>query len=184
MGGIFMSKKEKALRKTKLLACSALFIALSIVCGKYLKIPVGDILRFSLENLPIILSGYAFGPIYAAIIALVADLLGCVLVGYAVNPLVTLGGVAIGIISGVVPMIAKKLPLALKLAVTVFLSHVIGSVLIKTIGLAQWYDMSLHILMLWRLLNYLVVGIAEYLILYFLLSRKAFINQINSIIGK
>ena len=179
-----MSKNKRSLSNPRVLACSALFIALSIVCGKYLKIPVGDILRFSFENLPIILSGIMFGPVCAAIVALLADILGCVLVGYAINPIVTLGAVAIGLISGFISKPANKLPLSLRLALTVFTSHLIGSVLIKTFGLSQWYDISLPVLMLWRLLNYVIVGIVEYLLLYLLLSRYTFIKQMNSIIGE
>ena len=56
--------------------------------------------------------------------------------------------------------------------------------LIKTFGLSQWYDISLPVLMLWRLLNYVIVGIVEYLLLYLLLSRNTFIKQMNSIIGE
>ena len=44
----------------RLLAVSAFLAALSIVCGKYLALPVGNVLRFSFENLPILLAGMMF----------------------------------------------------------------------------------------------------------------------------
>ena len=165
-----MSKRQKNIR---LLACSALFVALSIICGKYLAIPFGNILRFSFENLPIILSGVLFGGLAGAIVGALADILGCILVGYAINPLVTAGAVAIGLISGVTYHFIKKSPLPLRLALSVAFSHIIGSVIIKTFGLAAWYDIPTFELMLWRLLNYVIVGVLEFIILFALLKVKA-----------
>ena len=44
------------------LVIAGLLAALSILCGKYLAIRGGDVLRFSFENLPILLAGFALGP--------------------------------------------------------------------------------------------------------------------------
>ena len=183
-----MSKNNTSIRNTKVLACCALFIAISIICGKYLKVSVGEIMRFSLENLTVILSGILFGPVSGALVAVLADILGCILVGFSINPIVTLGAASIGIISGVVSKLCNKLPLAFKLSLTVFVSHIIGSVILKTIGLADWYavelGISFNVLLLWRLVNYIIVGFTEYVILLILLSRKGFTKQINTIIQK
>ena len=43
------------------LAFASFLAALSIVCGKYLAFPVGVAMRFSLENLPILLAGMVLG---------------------------------------------------------------------------------------------------------------------------
>ena len=80
-----MSKKDKVMPLYRLVVC-AFLVALSIVCGKFLAIPVGEILRFSFENLPILFAGLAFGPVAGALVGVCADLLGCVLRGYAINP--------------------------------------------------------------------------------------------------
>ena len=85
------------------MVASAFLVAISIVCGKYLAIRGGDVLRFSFENLPILLAGIAFGPL---------------------------------------------------------------------VGLAAFYDMPLYALMLWRLLNYLIIGVLEYVILLVILKNK------------
>ncbi|MBO5415617.1 MAG: folate family ECF transporter S component [Clostridia bacterium] len=167
------------LKNLKALACAALFASLSIVCGKYLAIPMGQILRFSFENLPIILSGVLFGPILGAITGILADLVGCLLVGYAINPIVTLGAATIGIVSGLVATAMKKSPLGARLSLSVAFAHISGSVIIKTFGLAKWYDLPLYELMLWRLLNYLVVGILEYIIIYAILRSRAVNSQID-----
>lgn len=170
------------LKNSRALACSALFIALSIICGKYLAIPVGNILRFSFENLPIILSGIIFGPVLGGLVGLFADILGCVLVGYAINPVVTAGAVSIGAISGIAQLLCKNRGLSIRLAVSVSLPHIFGSVVIKTFGLAVWYDIPTAELMLWRLLNYAIVGVLEYIILYTILKNKSVSTSINSML--
>lgn len=158
-------------------------VAISILMGKYLAIRGGDVMRFSLENTPIILSGIAFGPGAGALVGLVADLVGCVMVGYTINPLVTLGAVAIGLISGFVPRILAKINIngRLSLAITVAVAHLVGSVVIKTLGLAAYYDMPFLILLLWRVLNYLIVGALDGIVVHILLSRKEIDKQIKEL---
>ena len=175
-----MTKRQKSLRITIILA---LMVAISILMGKYLAIRGGDVMRFSLENTPIILSGIAFGPGAGALVGLVADLVGCIMVGYTINPLVTLGAVAIGLISGFMPRILARINVKgrLNLAITVAVAHLIGSVLIKTVGLSSYYDMPFVILMLWRVLNYLIVGALDGIVVHILLSRKEIDKQIKEL---
>ncbi len=163
----------------RILVFQAMLAAISIVMGKYLAINLGPVLRLSFENTPIIFAGLAFGPI-AAITAVVADIIGCILVGYEINLLVTVGAFSIGLISGILGIVLErttKIPLALKIVIAVFISHAIGSVVIKTFGLSAFYDMPFMLLMAWRLLNYLIVGAAECVLLYALLKNKG-INKI------
>ncbi len=167
-----MSKKGKAARPLRVTVACSLLVALSIVCGKFLQFPVGEALRFSFENLPILLAGMVFGPLAGALVGTVADLIGCLAVGYAINPLVTLGAAAIGLIGGGVYRLAKELPLGWRVTLAVAAAHLVGSVVIKTFGLAQFYTLPFTELMLWRLLNYAIVGAAEGLLLVALLKNK------------
>lgn len=162
----------------KVLTMSALFVALSIICGKYLKIPVGDVMRFSFENLPILMAGMAYGPIVGGTVGIVADLVGCFLVGYAINPLVTLGAAVIGVGGGLLFIVFKKLPLLPRVLLTVVISHVLGSVLIKTAGLAAFYSIPFYELMLWRLVNYVIVAAMEVFLIYAMLKNKALRRQL------
>ena len=175
------SKSQRALR---LCVFAALLSAISIVCGKYLAFNMGDFIRFSFENMPIIFAGLLFGPIAGALVGAVADLIGCLLVGYAINPLVTLGAVAIGLISGIYsffPEPVSRGQYILRLSLTVFSAHFVGSVIIKSFGLSVFYDMPLIILMLWRLLNYVIVGTAEGFILYHLVKNKKISREAHKI---
>ena len=151
----------------------ALLVALSIVCGKFLQIPVGEMLRFSFENLPILLAGMMFGPLAGMFVGIAADLIGCIAVGYVINPLITCGAAAIGLFGGVVYRLTGNVSLLWRVVLSVVTAHLIGSVVIKTFGLSQFYDMPFFLLMLWRLLNYLLVGAAETLLLFALMKNKA-----------
>ena len=163
----------------RVMAVCSFFVAISIVCGKYLAIPISTVLRLSFENLSVILAGIAFGPIAGASVGVVADLVGCLLVGYEINPLITVGAGAIGLVSGVVYKICSKLPTWLSVSLTVVVSHVIGSVLIKTCGLAAFYSMPLFELMLWRSLNYIIVGTLEGIIICAMMKNRALRKQLG-----
>ena len=173
-----MQKKKRNVifGSVKIMLAVTFLAALSIVCGKYLAIRGGDVMRFSFENLPILLAGIAFGPVAGLVTGILADLLGCLMVGYTINPLVTLGAAVIGLLGGLLFRLCKKWPLLLKTGVAVFGAHLIGSVVIKTFGLAQFYAMPFMILMLWRLLNYTIISALEITLLY-LLGRNAAIAR-------
>ena len=173
-------QKKKALQ-LRVLVFSAFLGALSILLGKYLAIPVGPVLRFSFENLPILMGGVLFGPVMGLSIGVVADLVGCLLVGYAVNPIVTLGAATVGLCSGLLYRVCSRFPLLPRLIASVIASHLLGSVLVKTWGLAAFYDMPFMLLLLWRLLNYAVVGAAECALLYYLLSRRAIRSRLEGL---
>lgn len=176
----FINKLNKNLQLTVLLA---MLTAISIVCGKYLAINGGEVMRFSLENMPIIFAGMAFGPLAGALVGTVADLVGCLMVGYTVNPLVTLGAALIGAVSGAVPMSLRKINIrpCLLTSLSVFCAHLIGSVIIKTVGLSAYYSMPFGILMLWRLLNYIIVGALDGIIVHTLLGNKEIKMRISRI---
>ena len=173
-----------AQRVLRLTVFGALLSAISIVCGKYLAFNMGEFLRFSFENLPIIFAGIAFGPIVGATVGAVADLIGCLLVGYAINPIITVGAAVIGLVSGLsrfLPDSYKSSGYVVKISLTVAAAHFIGSVIIKSIGLSVFYEMPLIMLMLWRLLNYVIVGTVEGFILYHIMKNKAIMLEIRKI---
>ncbi len=171
--------KDALFGSLQIMTVSAFLCALSIICGKYLALPVGNVMRFSFENLPILFAGIMLGPAVGATVGAVADLIGCILVGYTINPIVTLGAVSIGLIGGLARMLTRKMPHSLSVAVTVVLSHLVGSVIIKTFGLAKFYQMPFMLLMGYRALNYLIIAIAEFLILYYITKNKSVTAEIK-----
>ena len=171
--------KANNMGNLKVMLTAAIFAAISIVCGKFLAISVGDTLRFSLENLPIILSGILFGPTVGAFTGLVADIVGCILRGYAINPILTLASVLIGFLAGTVYYILAKFNPHIRLMLTVLFCHTAGSVIIKTIGLCIWYGSPFYFTLTSRIINYIVVAAAEFIILDILLSNKSLRKTLN-----
>ena len=176
-----MQKKQRGGAAKIPVTLSAL-AAIGIILGKFLAFNVTDFMRFSLENITILFSGIVFGPILGAAVGTLQDLVGCLAVGYAINPLITLGCAFVGAVSGAVFRISGKLPFPLRIAVSTASAHLLGSVLIKSLGLALVYDLPFGITAAWRLLNYLIVGAVEIVLLCFLLKSKQLLSQINKII--
>lgn len=178
-----MQKKKTMLAlTTKQIVLMALMTALSIVLGKFLALNFTDMIRVSFENLPIILSAVILGPVRGAIVALVSDLLGCFLRGYAINPVVTVGAVTLALIVG---LLFKYLPIKSKftrLTISILPAHFFASVVIKTIGLASFYlsqyNMGFWTLFLLRFSIYGLTATAEIIIIYALFKSKAISNLI------
>ena len=164
----------------KVLVACALFVAMSIVLGKFLSIKIGDNIRISFENLSLILSGILFGPVIGMFTAVVADVVGCFLYGYSINPIITFGAACIGFFAGAVSSFAFKKHLIPNVALSVFAAHIIGSMIIKTIGLYIYYPPQRPMLV-WRIPIYLITGAAETVLICALLKSKAFIQQFERV---
>ena len=160
----------------RLLVRIALLAAISIVLGKFLAFNIGDWFRFSFENLPILFCGYLFGAPSGILCAVSADLIGCLLRGYAINPIITLGAAASGALAGV---FGKKgclhKPL---LSLSVASAHLAGSILLKSVGIHIFYATP-YAALLWRLPSYAAVALLEYTIIRILLANKGFANLLE-----
>lgn len=173
-------------RNVRVMIISGLFVSLSIILGKFLQIPIGDSIRISFENLPIIMAGIFFGPFVGGAVGISADLIGCLLKGYAINPIITFGAMSIGFMSGLVHMLmVKKRPDSciigfLSVFPAVFSAHIIGSMLIKSIGLYVYYHTPMEVLMC-RIPIYTAITLLESIIISALLINKAFFNQLEKV---
>ncbi len=177
---------EKRKKHLATLCAMSLLAAISIVCGKYLAIGVGEVLRFSFENLPILLAGILFGPVAGGVVGVLADLIGCLLVGYGINPFAMAGAALIGVLSGILWRIfvrLETLSLPFCVILTVPVTHLIASVGVKTPGLSMWYDFPLGELYLWRLLNYAIIAAVECILLSVLVRNKTFVGAVTSAFG-
>lgn len=165
----------------RLLCTSALLAALSIVLGKYLAINVTDSIRLSFENLPVLMAGVFLGPLVGGAVGMVADLLGCVLVGYAINPIITLGAASVGVLAGLVTKAFTHSGRSLSpigVYCAVYAAHIVGSMVIKSIGLAVYYATPLAILLI-RVPVYLVVGALEGAVILLLAKNKLFTGELR-----
>lgn len=177
------SSAAKSLRlfgNTRVLVISALFIAMSIVLGKYLAFNIGTSIRISFENLPLLMAGIFFGPFIGAAVGVGADLIGCLMVGYAINPVITLGAALIGFVSGLMAILLSKLPQLPRTAVSVLAAHAAGSMLVKSVGMYFYYSTPIEVLLM-RIPLYIGIGILEFYIIHLLLKNRAFSEQLERV---
>lgn len=178
------TRPHPRLSQLRILCAAALLAALSIVLGKYLQIPIGDSIRISFENLPVLMAGIFFGPIVGGAVGVVADLVGCVMVGFSINPIITAGAALVGILSGLVAALftrGEKSLTPVAVLTAVYTAHIVGSMVVKTLGLWIYYSTPIHILLL-RVPVYLVVGALEGTVILLLARNKLFMGELNRLL--
>ena len=171
-----MSKRKKRLVffSIRALTVAAMLTAMSVIIGMFCKTFLnlgGGLFRITFENLPIIISGIIFGPVAGGIVGAGSDLISYLLSPqvYPPNLIVTLGAFSIGFCSGVVSRIFGSRITRAKITACVAISHLIGSMLIKTIGLYSYWG----ILVLWRIPLYIVIASVEAIVICLLYKNTA-----------
>ena len=163
-----MNDKKTSARTLTMLA---LLVAMSIVFSRVLSISTGFV-RFNLGSLPVLLAAVLFGPWAGFAVGAVADMIGGVLAGYAINPLITLGAGAIGLAAG---LAWQKLPACrtgLRLGISVLLGHFVGSMVINSLALHIFYGYAWTVLVT-RIPNALVLTAVNTVLLRILLENRA-----------
>ena len=163
-------KKNIGLKK---LVFAALCCAVSVVIGWLCKLALtfaGGALRITFENLPLFLCSALLGPRCSAACGVASDIVSCILAGNAINPVITLGTVCVCAISGVFFRYIIKRKSFPMILLSVFVSHVVGSVGVKTYGLSL-YGIPAQVLLL-RIPLYICIAAAESYLLWLLLRNK------------
>ena len=175
-------KKNKIFKSVRFLTLAAMMTAVSvvigIVCKSFLNFG-GGLFRITFENLPIILSGIIMGPLVGAIVGAASDLVSYLLSPqiYPPNLIVTAGATAVGLVSGLMARYVVKRRGNLQIILSAGIAHLIGSMIIKPIGLYQFYG----ILVLWRIPLYLIIAPIEIMILCFVFNRPSLKRLFNSL---
>lgn len=178
-----MNKKSSAFNSVRALTVSAMLTALSVVigifCKNFLNFGMG-LFRVTFENLPILMSGILFGPLAGGLVGAASDLISYMLSSqvYPPNLIVTAGAVTVGVVSGLVSRLTRRKSQNARIILSCSLAHLAGSMIIKPIGLYQFYG----ILVLWRIPLYLVIAPLEILIIC-LLFRKESIKKLFTQVG-
>ena len=169
----------KKLSVRRLTLC-AMLIAMSVVIGIFCKSMLnfgGGLFRITFENLPIILSGMIFGPVLGGAVGLCSDIISYLLTGqaYPLNLIVTFGSFAVGVVSGIMAKYVVKKRGTLQVIASAGTAHIVGSMIIKPIGLYAFYGIAV----LWRIPMYLVIAPLEILLICILMKRDAFARLID-----
>ena len=163
-----MNDKKTSVRTLTMLA---LLVAMSSVFSGALSSSSGFV-RFNLGSLPVLLAAVVFGPGAGFAVGAVADIIGGVLAGYAINPLITLGAGSVGLVSGLLYRSLHEMRLGLRLQISILAGHLVGSVVINSLALHLFYGYQWALLAA-RIPNALVLSVVNTLLVRILLENKA-----------
>lgn len=131
-----MQKNKKRTWDTRTVVFLGLLVALHIVLVRLVVIDLGAY-RITVGSVCTILAGLWFGPVAGGVSGLIADLLGCMLKGYAVNPLITTAAVLWGVIPALMRplMSGGKVKKTAVLCVSVVITGILSTLVFTTAGL-------------------------------------------------
>lgn len=172
-----MKKQSFIFKSVKTLTLAAMLTAMSVVigtfCKSYLNFGAG-LFRVTFEHLPIIVSGITLGPVVGAMVGTASDLISYLLSSfnqqYPPNLIVTLGAATVGAASGIVSKFIIKENGYKQIVISGALAHLLGSVIIKSVGLFVFYHWSI----LWRIPLYMFgVAPVEIVLICLLYKNRA-----------
>ena len=179
-----MKNQNPLFKSVRALTLAAMLAAMSVVIGIFCKTLLNfgnGLMRITFENLPIIISGMLFGPIAGGAVGAASDLMSYLLSPqtYPPNLIVTLGATTVGVVSGVISHYVVKKRGVLQTIICTSAAHIIGSMIIKSIGLFQFYSWGVLI----RIPIYIVITALEALVLCLLFKNSTFVTLISGIMG-
>ena len=130
---------QKTVFSVRTLVYSAMFMAIAVVLARLLAYAPTESTRYSLETLPIFLTGLFFGPLAGALVGFGSDLIGCLLSPYGYNPVLCLPPILLGLIAGLLGGWVEKKPISLRLALTLALPILFGYILEQSAALTFTY---------------------------------------------
>ena len=126
----------------------------------------------------VLLAAVVFGPGAGFAVGAVADIIGGVLAGYAINPLITLGAGAIGLVAGLAWQKLPGLRTGLRLQISVLLGHFVGSMVITSLALRIFYGYPWATLAV-RIPNALILAAVNTVLLRILLENRTLMKMVK-----
>lgn len=153
-----MEKNNKSTFETRTLVFIALLVAMQIVLVRIVSIDLG-FARVTIGNLPVVLAGMWFGPLAGAITGLVADVIGCFMKGYAVNPLITLSVIVWGVIPALMRPLMKgsRTRKMAVMCIALVIASIVGTVFLTTLGLVLMNGYNFYAIMPSRMIQWAVL---------------------------
>jgi len=143
-----------------ILAYTGVLVAMNILLSRVFTINLGNSIRINFSATPVFLAGIWFGPFIGGLTGIAADLMGCVVSGYAPFPLITvstcLWGVIPGLLSGLLrtkkaETYAESIASYLRVVLVLGITMAITSQCITTFALSSAYGTPFSVLFFSRL---------------------------------
>lgn len=159
---------------------AGVLIAMNLILTRVLAIDIGTSMRINVGMTPLFLASLWFGPVVGGICGLSADLLGCLMDGFAPNPFISMTAV----LAGVLPYIFKQYVFhsrmnAWKITVVLAVHGLIGSLGFTTLGLHIYYGTPWSVLYAGRIPQTIALVIAN-TILVSILYQSALTKFVNN----
>ena len=132
-------QKNKQTWSVKTLVFLALLVAIQLVLTRVLVIDLG-VYRITFGTIATILAGLWMGPVAGGVEGAVADIVGCFMKGYGVNPLITLSAITWGVVAGLAGNLMAQKSRKVKTAImcaAIVISGVVGTLGFTTAGLVM-----------------------------------------------
>lgn len=130
-------QKNKQHWSVKTLVFMALLIAIQLVLSRVLVIDLG-VYRITFGTIATILAGLWLGPVAGGVCGMTADIIGCFMKGYAINPLITLAAICWGVVPGVAKKLMAEKTRKMKTVIicaAIVISGILGTLVFTTAGL-------------------------------------------------
>jgi len=151
--------QKKQYWNVKTLVFMALLIAMHLVLTRVLVIDLGAY-RISVGSVCTILSGLWLGPVAGGVCGLCADIIGCFMKGYAVNPFITVAAILWGVLPALAkPLFAnrKKTGKTVGICVSIVVTAVLSSLVLTTAGLVIMLGYNFYAIMPGRLVQFAIM---------------------------
>lgn len=170
-----MQKNNGRKFTTVTLTVAAMLTAISIVIGIFCKNFMnfgGGLFRVTFESMPIILSGIMYGPLVGGMVGIATDIVSYLLSSQAYPPnlIVTLGCTMVGVVSGLISRYIVKEVGIKQIIISGAFAHLVGNMIIKPIGLYQFYGMYVWV----RIPLYLMIAPIEITVICLLYNNSNF----------
>lgn len=173
--------KKKTLT-VKIIVTLALLAALSIVLTRILAFTAGPY-RFSIGNMPIVLSGILFGPLAGALTGFVADFIGANFLSLGWSPQLAPTPILMGLIPGLLRLLLKNKVNYWRLLCVAMPSYILGSMGWTTYMLTFMYGQPFLVLSATRVPTYAITLLVDTLIIFLLFRSGIFRTLGISAIG-
>ena len=151
---------------TKGIAFLAMLAAISVILGAF-KISIGDSLRITFMNIPIILTSLWFGPFAGIAVGLIADFLSANLTTGWFPPL-ALTPVLFGVIPAMLNRFLKRRKGFIRLFAIILLTNFLGTMLWSTYALTLLLGTEYFPLLVLRVPLYLGIAVLETICIFYI----------------
>lgn len=174
------TKSHRRSMSTQALAYCALLAAISVVLSRLIIPMPNATTRFSIEAVPIYLSGMLFGPMAGGLVGFCADLVGCLFSGYGYNPIFSVPPILYGVFAGLLRNYLGRKTSLPRLALSFLPPVALGSILWQSAALAFIYNSkgsfmpSFIFFLSTRSVQFAITLVLDVLVIYMLMRANVF----------